>query len=104
MSRRTRRRTVKMPRCNDCKARVRWFGSAVGHGWWLFNADPVKNPRERPLGGYPVENKKAWKFDELVEELMIRHGYLRGDAEDEVYDMPWHTRHACSRAGAEVSE
>jgi hypothetical protein len=94
MSRRKRRARFPV-RCDRCLAEVRWF--RLDNAWRLFDRRPI-DPRTSTTGrrAYPVEAGRAWRLTDLVPELMGRRGVSAQDAEDEAYDMPWHTRHECA--------
>ena len=88
-----------IPRCNDCNAVVVWFDSPFARqGRRPFDPKPVDGRTHHGAPAYPVENgSRAWRFPELVDDLQARRQTSRDDAEDEVYDMPWHTLHDCPR-------
>lgn len=92
----SRRKHKGPPRCRDCEAAVAFFLSPYTGRWRTFDPRPVDVRhgllRER---AYPVEGRRAWKYLELVEDLMGRRGIGRDAAETEARDMPWHVPHDC---------
>lgn len=64
-------------------------------GWRMFDARPVDGRTHTGAPAFPVENERAWKFPLLVDDLRARRGASLEDAEQEVYDMPWHIPHDC---------
>lgn len=98
MSRRARRRGPA--RCGECQAPIEWFRWAHNGSWFPFQPRPVgPGMHDR---AYPVENgRHAWRFRDLVEDLMVRREIGQGAAEDEARDMPWHVPHTCTNETAE---
>lgn len=63
--------------------------------WRTYQPRPVQGRTHIGPIAYPVDNGRAWRLDELVEELMIRLGYDREDATNAAYAVPWHMPHFC---------
>lgn len=80
-------------RCPTCSRSVKWLKSPFSSSWRCFEPTPV-SPNAGAVA-YPVEALRAWKFDELVEELMARRNQSRTDAQDEAYAFPWYALHHC---------
>lgn len=91
----SRRKHKGPPRCRDCDAPVEFFLSPYTGRWRTFNPKPVNLREGLHERAYPVEGRRAWKYTELVEELMGRLGLAHAEAEAEVRDMPWHSLHDC---------
>lgn len=86
----------KIARCQWCKAPIAWFTSPFGGRLAKFDAKPVDGRTHAGAPAYPVENgRRAWRLPPLVEELQVRRETSREAAQDEAYDMPWHTLHDC---------
>lgn len=98
MSARRRRGPRGPARCRDCRAPIAFYGSPFTGARRAFDARPV-DPRQLgqlPQPAFPVENgSRAWRLEQLVEELMVRHGVGHAEALDEAHAMPWHTLHSC---------
>lgn len=90
-----RRRRSGPPRCKDCNAPVVFFRSPFTGGWRPFEAKPM-SPGRQHAEAFPIENNvRAWLYRDLVEDLMVRRGIGRQEAEDEAHAMPWHVVHNC---------
>lgn len=89
-----RRRRSGPIRCRDCQAPVVFFRDPSGN-WRTYQPHPVKGRTHIGPIAYPVDNGRAWRLDELVEELMIRLGYGREEALNAAYAVPWHVPHYC---------
>ncbi|MDN4174709.1 hypothetical protein QWY28_17240 [Nocardioides sp. SOB77] len=103
MPRHPKRRRSRYPLCNQCRHPIVWFSL---HGSWRsFDPKPVDGRRHVGGAAYPVEQRRAWRTRDLVVELMGRRSVSEPEAQDEVYDLPWHVLHACppDRATREAS-
>lgn len=80
-------------RCNDCGAPIKWLKSPFSSKWRPFEPSPV-GPNDDTVA-YPVEALRAWKFDELVEELMVRRDCSRAEAQEEAHAFAWYALHHC---------
>lgn len=99
MTRRQRRRHGR-PTCGNCGRPVVWLRRAMAapgsSAWRTFDPKPVDGRTHHGPPACPVENGRlAWRFRELVEELMVRRECSQADAEDEARDMPWYVPHRC---------
>lgn len=81
--------------CNACGGQVVFFRSPHSGSWMPFDPKPIDRAAHQGITPYPIENERAWKTRELVEDLMVRHQQSRDEAEREVNDMPWHVPHRC---------
>lgn len=93
MTRRVRR-PAQLPRCKDCHARIQWLRLSAG-AWRTFKPGYVDGRNHVDAAAYPVENGRVWRFEALVEDLVLRHRCTRQEAIEEAYDMPWAVPHDC---------
>lgn len=96
MSRR-KKRSSGPPRCRDCGVQITFYRSWTGR-WRTFDPKPVNGRTHIGALAYPVLFSRAWRLEELIDELQARHGYGYAQAEDEAYDVPWHVAHNCRTA------
>ncbi len=102
MSRPKKKRTSR-PRCRDCGAPIVFFRSWTGN-WRTFDPKPVNGRTHVGALAYPILYGRAWRLQELVDELMARHQYSSAEAEDEAYDVPWRVAHTCRETPTTTSE
>lgn len=78
-----------------------FFRWAVGGQWRTFEPRPVD---QRTMHGtaFPVCDRRAWRFRELVEDLMVRRECSQADAEGEARDVPWYQPHTCPTTEGEA--
>jgi hypothetical protein len=94
--RRKRTRTRGGPKCRHCDARVVWFTDVVSGKARKFDPKPVDGRAHTGRPACPVENgRHAWRFRDLVEDLMVRRECSQETAQAEAYDMPWYVQHHC---------
>lgn len=90
-----RRRRSGPPRCKDCRAPVIFFRSPFTGGWRPFEVKPI-GAAMHAGEAFPVENNvRAWRYRDLVEDLMVRLGISEPEAEEHAHAMPWHVPHNC---------
>lgn len=87
--------TRRFTTCNDCAGRITFIRSPYTGDWRPFDPKPIDRATHQGAVPYPVENERAWKSRELIEDLMVRRRLSRDEAEREVNDMPWHVPHRC---------
>lgn len=95
-----RKKRTGRPRCRDCNAPIVFFRSWTGN-WRTFDPKPVNGRTHVGAPAYPIMHGRAWRLEELVDELMVTRKYWRDEAEDEAYDVPWHVAHACQTTTTE---
>jgi hypothetical protein len=81
--------------CDSCGAAIVFFFDPVQHRWCAFNKTPITDDTHPPARVFRIEIKRAWHFDDLVENLMDRSGCDAGQARDEAAGFPAHTLHLC---------
>lgn len=102
MTRRKRRGPAGPPRCDTCKAPIAFYGSPFTGSPRPFNPRPVDPHTVQ--GAYPVMSRRAYRLDELVEVIQVQRECSAEEASDEIYDMPWHTLHACPEPDQESDD
>ena len=72
-----------------------WARWAHNVTWRTF--DPKAADLRQTTGqvAYPIEANRAWRFRELVEDLMVRRLCSETEAQEEAYAVPWHVPHHC---------
>lgn len=93
MSRRKKRGPV--PRCEDCRAPLRFFKSATSELYTPFNWHSVDGHSHVGGRAYPIDNGLYWPLEALVDELMARLRLSREEALELAYDKPWYVVHTC---------
>lgn len=71
------------------------LGSPFTGQWRAFDPTPVNGRTHQAPDAFPSEGMRTYRYQVLVEELLLRRGCSRGEAEDEAYDMPWYVLHRC---------
>ena len=103
MSRRRSRRGP--PRCKDCKAPIVFFRSPMTGNYRPFDPRPVDPNQQHVRPPCPVENDRhAWPYRALIEDLMVRLGCSEPEAEEHARAMPWHMPHTCKNTTQEPEQ
>lgn len=80
-------------RCNTCGGRIVFWRNHNGR-WRTYDPTPV-NGRTHLGTAHPVWGNRAWRLDDLIEQLMVLTEQSSESARDEAYDVPWYVAHTC---------
>lgn len=87
---------MKATTCKSCKGKVVFLASPFHPAKWrTFEPAPVNGRTYPGVDAYPAEERRTYRFPDLVEALMMRRHCSRAEAEAEAYDVPWWVLHRC---------